>query len=48
MSELGVYARLFGVEFKLLGYACEVSFDDYFSLYNEIYGNYASRFLEEM
>lgn len=48
MSELGVYARLFGVEFELLGYACEVSFDDYFSLYNEIYGNYASRFLEEM
>lgn len=48
MTELGVNARLFGVEFELLGYECEVSFEDYFSLYDGIYGNYASRFLEEM
>lgn len=48
MTELGVNARLFGVEFELLGYECEVTFDDYFSLYDDIYGEYASRFLEEM
>lgn len=48
MKELGVYARLFGVEFELLGYACKVSFAEYYSLYDSIYGEYASRFLEEM
>lgn len=48
MSELGVYARLFGVEFELLGYECEVSFREYFSLYDDIYGSYASKFLEEI
>ena len=48
MRELGVFARLFGVEFELLGYECEVSFREYFSLYDDIYGSYASKFLEEM
>lgn len=48
MKELGVYAKLFGVEFELLGYECEVSFQAYFSLYDKIYGKYASRFLEEL
>ena len=48
MRELGVYARLFGVEFELLGYDCEVSFREYFSLYDDIYGSYASNFLEEL
>lgn len=48
MRELGVFARLFGVEFELLGYECEVSFQEYFSLYDDIYGSYASKFLEEM
>lgn len=48
MTELGVYAKLFGVEFELLGYECEVSFEEYFSLYDGIYGSYASQFLEEL
>lgn len=48
MKELGVYARLFGVEFELLGYECDVDFQSYFSLYDKIYGKYASRFLEEL
>lgn len=48
MRELGVNARLFGVEFELLGYGCEVSFEEYFSLYDEIYGKYASKFLEKL
>ncbi len=48
MKELGVYAKLFGVEFELLGYDCEVDFDAYFSLYDTIYGKYASQFLEEL
>lgn len=48
MKELGVYAKLFGVEFELLGHACEVSFEDYFSLYDSIYGQYASKFLEQL
>jgi len=48
MKELGVYAKLFGVEFELLGHECEVSFEDYFSLYDSIYGQYASKFLEQL
>lgn len=48
MTELGVSARLFGVAFELLGYDCKVSFREYFSLYDDIYGSYASKFLEEM
>jgi len=48
MKELGVYAKLFGVEFELLGYECEVDFQAYFSLYDKIYGKYASQFLEEL
>lgn len=48
MKELGVYAKLFGVEFELLGYECEVNFQAYFSLYDKIYGKYASQFLEEL
>ncbi len=48
MRELGVYARLFGVEFELLGHDCKVSFEEYFSLYDDIYGSYASKFLEEL
>lgn len=48
MKELGVYAKLFGVEFELLGYGGDVDFRAYFSLYDKIYGEYASRFLEEL
>ncbi|MBQ8845907.1 MAG: hypothetical protein IJ006_02065, partial [Lachnospiraceae bacterium] len=48
MRELGVYAKLFGVEFELLGYECEVCFEDYFSLYDGIYGKYACQFLEKL
>ncbi len=48
MKELGVYAKLFGVEFELLGYECEVDFQAYFSLYDKVYGKYASQFLEEL
>lgn len=48
MKELGVYAKLFGVEFELLGFDCEVTFEEYFSLYDKIYGQYASKFLEEI
>lgn len=48
MKELGVYAKLFGVEFELLGYECKVTFGEYFSLYDAVYGQYASKFLEEI
>ena len=33
MSEMNVYAILFGVEMELLGYHCDVSFDEYFKLF---------------
>lgn len=43
MSELNVYADLFGVEMELLGYHCDVSFDEYFKLYVSNYGRLAEK-----
>lgn len=48
MTELDVRAKLFGVEFELLGYECKVSFEEYFSLYGTCYGRWLTRHLEEM
>lgn len=48
MTELDVKAKLFGVEFELLGYDCKVSFEEYFSLYDTCYGKWLTKHLEEM
>lgn len=39
MSELGVKANVYTVDMELLGYNCQVSFEDYKKLYYASYGN---------
>ena len=39
MTELSVHAVLFGVKMELLGYQCEVNFEEYRNLYVSNYGN---------
>ena len=43
MAELNVYAILFGVEMELLGYHCEVSFEEYRNLYISNCGRIAQK-----
>ena len=43
MTELNVHAVLFGVEMELLGYQCEVSFEEYYNLYVSNYGILAEK-----
>lgn len=43
MQELGVYVTLFGVDMELLGYNCEVNFEEYRGLYFDTYGNWAAK-----
>ena len=38
MREVGVTAKVFGVEFVTLGYECELNFDEYKKLYTDCYG----------
>ncbi len=48
MTELDVKTKLFGVEFELLGYDCDVSYAEYYSLYDGCYGRWATKHLEEI
>lgn len=43
MSEMGIYAKLYGVDMELLGYHCNVSFEEYHNLYTSNYGRLAER-----
>lgn len=43
MTELNVYAVLFGVDMELLGYQCKVSFEEYRDLYVSNYGRLAEK-----
>ena len=43
MVELGVKCRVFGVEMELLGYQCEVTFEEYYDIYYQLYGEWAAR-----
>ena len=43
MRELGVAVTLFGVDMELLGYNCEVAFEEYRGLYFDTYGNWAAK-----
>lgn len=40
MSETGVMAKVFGVEFECLGYGCEIEFEEYKELYQNCYGRF--------
>ena len=39
MSEIGVKANVYTVDMELLGYHCDVTFEDYEKLYHASYGN---------
>ncbi len=39
MSEIGVKANVYTVDMELLGYYCDVTFEDYEKLYRASYGN---------
>lgn len=43
MKELGVKCKVFGVDMELLGYQCDVSFEEYFEVYDLTYGSWASK-----
>ena len=43
MTELNVHAVLFGVKMELLGYQCNVNFEEYRNLYISNYGNLARK-----
>ncbi len=43
MAEMNVYTILFGVEMELLGYHCDVSFEEYRRLYVSNYGRLAEK-----
>lgn len=43
MTELNVYATVFGVDMELLGYHCDVSFEEYRNLYTSNYGRLAEK-----
>lgn len=43
MSEINVYVTLFGVDMELLGYHCDVSFEEYRGLYVSNYGRLAEK-----
>ncbi len=43
MTELGVNCKVFGVDMELLGYQCDVSFEEYFEVYDSTYGPWASK-----
>jgi len=48
MRELGVNVTLFGVDMELLGYNCDVSFEEYRGLYYNAYGNWAAKNVVEL
>lgn len=48
MTEMQVKAKVFGVEMELLGYNCQVSFEEYRSVYVLNYGERAAANIQEM
>lgn len=48
MSELNVYARVFGVEMELMGWNCHMDFNAYQSFYRDHYSEFASKNLLEL
>lgn len=48
MSELNVYAKVFGVEMELMGWNCRMDFNAYQSFYKKHYSEFASKNLVEI
>lgn len=47
MKELNVYAKVFGVEMELMGWDCELNFDEYRSFYSDYYSKFAAKNITE-
>jgi len=47
MIPMNVMVVLFGVEMELLGIDCELSFDEYFAFYHDVYGGLADKHVQE-
>ena len=39
MREMGILADVFGTEMELLGYHCNMTFEEYVSVYKDVYGD---------
>ena len=48
MSEIGVKANVYTVDMELLGYNCDISFEDYEALYHASYGNMTAGYIVEI
>lgn len=48
LAEIGIMAKLFGVNMELLGFGCKVSFEEYRGLYRQIYGTWAEKNVIEL
>lgn len=48
LTEIGIMAKLFGVNMELLGFGCKVSFEEYRGLYRQIYGTWAEKNVIEL
>ncbi|MBQ8596993.1 MAG: hypothetical protein IJ409_04305 [Lachnospiraceae bacterium] len=48
LTEIGIMAKLFGVNMELLGFGCKVSFAEYRGLYRQIYGTWAEKNVVEL
>ncbi len=48
MRPMNVFVKLFGVEMELMGYNCQVTFDDYFTFYRKNYGEFITSHITEV
>ena len=48
MNEVGIVAKVFGVELESLGYNCELSFGEYKNLYTDCYGKLVGMNIREV
>ncbi len=48
MKEMKVMAHVWSTDMELLGYDCEVTFDDYYSMYERSFGNWVAKNLKKM
>ncbi len=47
MSELKISVKLFGTDMELLGFGCELTFDDYVNIYTKNLGKWAAENIKE-
>ncbi len=48
MTEMNTTAKLFGVDMELLGYDCQLSFEEYHEFYRVNYGEWAASHIEKI